>query len=105
MARRTTLRASIRRLPRVLFINPGLEDYLADGVFHGLRTLLGADAIDFSKAEYLYESASSTVRDRLRGHGFTLYGLLPELEVDRDHVFPRAYYGEFDLVIFGDLQS
>jgi hypothetical protein len=90
-------------VPRILFINPNHEDYLADGVFHGLRTLLGTDAVDYPKAEYLYDTATAGVLGRIRGGGFTLYGLLPDLPVERDHVLPRALDGEFDLVVFGDI--
>jgi hypothetical protein len=90
-------------MPLVLFINPNFEDYASDGVFHGLRTMLGADAVDFPKAEYLYDTWTDGVRARVRGGGFTLYGLLPDLPVDRDHVLPRALDGEFDLVVFGDI--
>ena len=32
--------------PRVLFVTPGFEDYLSDGILHGLRELLGAYALD-----------------------------------------------------------
>ncbi|HTC73142.1 MAG TPA: hypothetical protein VK655_09655 [Solirubrobacteraceae bacterium] len=90
-------------MPRILLVNSNHEDYLADGVFHGLRTLLGADVIDFPKAEYLYDTAGPAVLGRVRGGAFTLYGLLPDLAVDRDHLLPRALDGEFDLVIFGDI--
>jgi hypothetical protein len=90
-------------VPRILHVNPNHEDYLSDGVFHGLRSLLGAGAIDYPKAEFLYDTASDGVRGRIRGGGFTLYGILPDLPVDRDHVLPRALDGEFDLVIFGDI--
>jgi hypothetical protein len=90
-------------VPRILLVNPNHEDYLSDGVFHGLRTLLGDDAVDYPKAEYLYETASPAAMGRVRGAGFTLYGTLRDLPVDRDHVLPRALDGEFDLVIFGDI--
>jgi len=90
-------------VPRVLFVNPNHEDYLADGVFHGLRSLLGADAVDYPKAEFLYDTAPPGVIARVRGGAFTLYGLLPDLPVERDHVLPRALDGEFDLVVFGDI--
>ena len=90
-------------MPRVLLVNPNHEDYLCDGVFHGLRTLLGEDAVDFPKAEFLYETASEAVLGRVRGGAFTLYGLLADVEIARDHVLPRALAGEFDLVIFGDI--
>jgi len=90
-------------MSRILLVNPNHEDYLSDGIFHGLRTLLGADAVDFPKAEYLYDTVAPAVLGRVRGGGFTLYGLLPDLAVDRDHILPRALDREFDLVIFGDI--
>lgn len=90
-------------MPRVLMITPNFEDYAADGVFHGLRLLLGDDAVDFPKAEYLYTTMTDGTRSRVRGNGFTLYGRLPDLPIDRDHMLPRALAGEFDLVIFGDI--
>lgn len=90
-------------MPRVLVINPNHEDYLTDGLFHGLRTLLGRDAIDFPKAEFLYDTASAGVLSRVRGGAFTLYGLLEDIAIDRDHMLPRALAGEFDLVVFGDI--
>lgn len=90
-------------MPRVLFVNSNINDYLADGVFHGLRTLLGADALDFPKAEYLYQSFPRRELQALWGHGFTLYGLLEDLELTRHHVIERALEREFDLVVFGDI--
>jgi hypothetical protein len=90
-------------MTRVLHITPNFEDYLGDGVFHGLRTLLGVDAVDYPKAEYLYDTATPAMLARVRGGGFTLYGALPDLPVDRDHAMHRALDGEFDLVIFSDI--
>jgi hypothetical protein len=90
-------------VPRVLFVNPNYVDYLADGLFHGLRTLLGADVVDFPKAEPMYASHSPERREKLRGHGFTLYGLLDDIEVDRHACLERAQQGEFDLVVFSDI--
>lgn len=86
-----------------MIVTPNYEDYLTDGVFHGLRSLLGADAVDFPKAEYMYQTATSGVLSRVRGGAFTLYGLLEDIPIDRDHVLSRALDGEFDLVIFGDI--
>lgn len=90
-------------MARILLVNPNHEDYLSDGIFHGLRTLLGKDAVDYPKAEFLYETASQATIDRVRGGAFTLYGTLADLPVDRDHILPRALDSEFDLVIFGDI--
>jgi hypothetical protein len=84
-------------------VNPNYVDYLADGLFHGLRTMLGADVVDFPKAEPMYRSHSPERRDKLRGHGFTLYGLLDDIDVDRHAVLERAQEGEFDLVVVSDI--
>jgi len=90
-------------MPRILFVNPNHEDYLGDGIFHGLRTLLGSAVLDYPKAEFLYDTATPGVLGRVRGGGFTLYGLLPDPPLERDHVLPRALGGEFDLVVFSDI--
>jgi hypothetical protein len=90
-------------MARLLYITPNVEDYAADGIFLGLRTLLGEDAVDFPKAEYLYETASPAALGRVRSGGFTLYGRLPDPPVDRDHCLARALAGEFDLVVFSDI--
>jgi hypothetical protein len=90
-------------VPRVLLVSSNVEDYLTDGVLHGLRTLLGPDAVDFPKPEYMYNTAGPEVLGRVRGGAFTLYGLLEDLPLARDHVLARALDREFDLVVFGDL--
>ncbi len=89
--------------PRVLFLTAAHEDYLADGLLHGLKTLLGASVVDYPKAEFLYESFPVERRAALYGHGFGLYGLLPDLPVDRHRPLERAHRGEFDLIVFADI--
>ena len=44
--------------PRVLFLSPRREEYLADSVFHGLRSLLGDRVVDYPKHEIMYSSCS-----------------------------------------------
>ena len=91
-------------MTRVLFVGPGHDDFLADGLFHGLRTLLGADAVDVPRIDHLYADHPMQRRPRLHGLGFTLAGLLPDDgDVDRDRALYRAVDGEFDLVVFADL--
>jgi hypothetical protein len=90
-------------MPRVLIVNSNYEDYLADGLLHGSRALLGDDAVDFPKAEYMYDTIAPEVRSRVRGGAFTLYGLLEDVPIARDHILARALDGEFDLVVFGDI--
>jgi hypothetical protein len=92
-------------MPRILFLTAAHEDYLADGLLHGLRALLGHDVVDFPKAEFLYESYPPDRRGELYGHGFSLYGLLPDIPVDRARALTRALHGEFDLIVFSDIWS
>ena len=91
--------------PRVLFLSPRREEYLADSVFHGLRSLLGDRAVDYPKHEIMYRSCPEESIRRARGHGFTLYGLLEDIEIDRSRTLDEIHWGEFDLVIFGAIHE
>jgi hypothetical protein len=77
---------------RILFLADPEPDYVADGLFHGLRTLLGADVVDFPKREAMYAGVDLS---GFYARGFGLYGLLEDIEVDRDAVFER----DWDLVV------
>jgi hypothetical protein len=91
-------------MPRVLFLGSGHDDFLADGLFHGLRTLLGGDAVDLPRIDHLYADHPDERRPALHGLGFTLAGLLPDdREVDRTRALYRAAEGAFDLVVFADI--
>lgn len=90
-------------MTRIAFVNPSREDYLGDGLFHGLRSLLGDDVVDFPKMDYAYDSYPEMAHGRLYGHGFTLYGLLPDVSVDRNRMIDRIIDGEFELVVFSDI--
>ena len=88
----------------MLFLSPNTEDYLADSLLHGLRTVLGERLVDYPKREVLYDSYPPEWRRRLYGNGFTLYaGLLPDIPIERVSPFELARRGEFDLVIVGDI--
>jgi hypothetical protein len=90
----------------VLFLTPRREDYLADGLFHGLRSLLGDRAVDYPKHEMMYRSPSAdAVRTRVRGGGFSLYGLLEDIPIDRSRSLEEARFGEFDLVIVANIKE
>ena len=89
--------------PRILFFTSNEEDYLSDSLLHGLRLTLGAAVVDFPKNELLYDTASAQLKARAHGTAFTLYGRLPDVPVDRYHVFRRAILGEFDLIVFSDI--
>jgi hypothetical protein len=86
----------------ILFITPNCEDYLADGLLHGFKSLFGDRIVDFPRSEYMYKS---NVDDKhlLYGRGFTLYRTLDEQPVDRFHIKKKLYEGYFDLIIFSDI--
>jgi hypothetical protein len=88
---------------RVLFLGHNKEDYLSDSLFHGLRAVLGDRVLDYPKREMAYDTLPSHVRPRLYGRGFTLYGLLDDLPLDRMQVPERLAKGEFDLVVVADI--
>jgi hypothetical protein len=95
------VRAEAGRPPSVLFLTSNTEDYLSDSLFHGLRTILGEHVVDFPKNEISYRNYPH-LRD-IYGHGFTLYGLLDDLPLDRTLVIDHARQGDFDLIVFGDI--
>ena len=89
--------------PSVLFLADPEEDYVADSLFHGLRTMLGADAVDYPKREPLYETYPRAANRDLYGRGFGLYRLLEDIPVDREQALERARTGAFDAVVFGSI--
>ena len=89
--------------PRILFLTANVEDYLSDSLFHGLRTLLGDRVVDYPKSEIAYSTYGEERIQTLYGHGFTLYGLLPDLPIERHDLLDRIHEHLFDVVIFGDI--
>jgi len=93
---------------RLLFLTDDREDYLADGVLHGLRSLEGVDVVDVPRKECLYVGGRRCrVAPELgvRGGGFTLYGLLQEPAggIDRSQIWRRLEAGWFDAVVVGNV--
>lgn len=87
---------------KILYISPGgpTQDYMRDCVFLGLRELLGEDAVDINKLDSLYAGAD---RSQMYGKGFTLYGELEDIPVDRMDIAHKISAKYFDLVIFGSI--
>ena len=84
----------------VLYLHSNAEDYLADSLLHGLRTVLGEDVVDVPRRDSMYAVAD---QGRTYGRGFTLYGTLPEVDVFRAWPIDRALRGEFDVIVFADI--
>jgi hypothetical protein len=92
---------------KILYISsPDGPDYLCDMIFHGLRGLFGADVVDPNRLWYLYASEfgpGGHSLDELSGKGFTLYGLLPDLPVERQDIAAKVRSRYYDLVIFASI--
>jgi hypothetical protein len=89
---------------RVLFFHPGTQDYQAEALLHGLRSVLGPGCVDVPRADILYDTLRPAERGRLRGRGFTLYGLLPDLpEVEAARARWRDELAAYDLVVIASV--
>jgi hypothetical protein len=71
-------------------------DYMVDCLFHGFRSLLGSDCIDYHKMPQWYDTINKA---ELYGNGFTIFGLCPDIEIDRDDLDHKIESGYFDQII------
>jgi len=85
---------------KILYITTEIEDYISDSIFYGLRMEYGPDVVDFPKKESMYIGGKDLVD---YGGGFTLWGLLPDLNIDREHVLEQLDEGYYDVIIFSDI--
>lgn len=88
---------------QVLFLTEDREDYLADGLLHGLIQCADLLVVDHPRKTVLYREGFGASPIGVRGHGFTLYGELEERAVDRACVPQRLERGDFDLVVLGQV--
>jgi hypothetical protein len=87
----------------LLFLTSPKDDYLGDSLLHGLRTVLGDAVVDFPKKESLYAGFDTGTAGERYGLGFSLYGLLDDISIDRHDALERARGGEFEAVVVGDV--
>jgi len=76
-----------------------LCDYMNDCVFHGLRSLLGENAIDFYHMSHMYNTYEK--KKELYGNGFTIFGKLPDIVIDRNDLENKIKNKYFDQIIVG----
>ncbi|MBS1745643.1 MAG: glycosyltransferase family 1 protein [Bacteroidetes bacterium] len=85
---------------RVLLITSPEEDYLQDSIIHGFKKKMGKDALDFPVKNILYDDCKDL--EKIRGNGFTLYGLLPASLKNNSviNLENTIQKNEFDLFVF-----
>lgn len=88
---------------KILLLNRGFNDYLADGVFHGFRTMFGSDVIDYPRCDWMYKDFSEV--DKLHGKGFSLYRTLKSIKIDRYNIYEKVRNSYFDLIVFGSIHD
>jgi hypothetical protein len=79
-------------------------------VFHGLRELLGENCVDYNHAWLMYTEDMErywTTRvpehGKSYGGGFTLYGTLPNISVDRTDILKKLQTKYFDKIVYGSV--
>jgi len=72
-------------------------DYQCDMIFHGLRSLLGPDCVDVNKLDFMYQGWPHPPF-------YSIYALLPNIEVDREDIQSKISRHYFDLIIYGSVQ-
>lgn len=85
---------------KILYITSNGEDYLQDGILYGLRKRFGENLVDYPKKEVLYKSKGNM---DIYGKGFTLWGNLDDIKVDRDDMYEKLQAGIFDVVVFSSI--
>ncbi len=92
---------------KLLFIHSNQpEDYLVDTLFHGLRELLGHNCVDIPRYDGMYKPLTPGIKAKLRGNGFTIYGLLEESpELAEKRFFWRKDLEQYDLIIIAHLRE
>jgi hypothetical protein len=96
---------------KILFISQAeLPDFQSDMVFHGLRSIYGENCVDHKEMWYMYSDTKSKYWNsrvpnggNSYGRGFTLYGRLPNISVDRSNLVQRIKNKEFDKIVYGSV--
>lgn len=89
---------------KILFLSSTIPNYVADGLFHGLRCLDGVTLVDVPRIDYMYTNATDEALDKTGSRGNTLYHLLQESEgLGGRRTFWQRDLEEYDCIIFSDI--
>jgi len=80
---------------KIAYLTDGGECYQSVCLFHGLRTLLGDEVVDYPRLKPAYQGEGAAY-----GCGFTAYNHLPDIDIDRSDMEAKLAGGHFDAVIW-----
>lgn len=80
---------------KILYLCGGGIDYQSDCLFHGLRSVLGEDVIDYPERDLMYVDGPKP-----EGARFNLWNSLPRIKVDRDDLPTKILSGHFDTIVY-----
>jgi hypothetical protein len=88
---------------KILFTRPVTgQDYNSDCLLHGLRSVYKDSVVDCPKVWYMYKSSfynNGPQLSDLYGKGFTIFGTLDDLNIDRTHIEDKIVNQFFDFII------
>jgi hypothetical protein len=82
---------------KLLFVNSGKSDFLADSFIIGLKRLPNIHVCETPGNNFVYQDI---VNSDIHGKGFTLYGML---NPEKRNVVYNPSFSDFDVVIFGNI--
>jgi hypothetical protein len=89
---------------KALYITSEYTDYLQDQILIGLKQIEGVTCVDYPRKDVVYQDCTIP-NPELYGNGFTIWKTIEENEnIDRSNIYDRLYNGEFDAVVFGNIQ-
>lgn len=81
-----------------------INDFINDGIFHGLRELYGNSVVDSTKIVSLYKEFKNKIpRQHLWG-GMTLFWLIDNDDIDRNDIEAKIKNKYYDLIIYGAIK-
>ena len=89
---------------KILFIKQKGEDYLADCVYHGLKSKFGRDVVSSADLDYMYKNYSD--KTSLYGKGFTLFCDLDPTQKNvgsREEIKKSITNKEYDYIFYGSI--
>lgn len=85
---------------KILVVTNPKEDYLADGILHGFRSIYKDSAIDYPHKKVMYTDFQG---GNIYGNGFTLFKTLESFHIDRSDIPKKIKCHYFDLIILSSI--